>query len=153
MELDLANKAGAMVASIVRSGRRIHIPGGQTMLFPGDRLQIIGSDEDIKVFSNIIQAEVFPETAYVDEHDLVLRSLTVDEGSFLCGKTVRHSRLREDYGCMLVGFENDTGQIGLPEADRLIEEGDTLWIVGEKMAIRNIIKGLRNRPAAKTVSD
>ena len=153
MELDLANKAGVMVASIVRSGRRIHIPGGQTMLFPGDRLQIIGSDEDIKVFSNIIQAEVFPETAYVDEHDLVLRSLTVDESSFLCGKTVRHSRLREDYGCMLVGFENDTGQIGLPEADRLIEEGDTLWIVGEKMAIRNIIKGLRNSPAAKTASD
>ena len=36
----------------------------------------------------------------------------------------------------MIGFENDDGQIGLPEADRVIEEGDTLWIVGEKVAIK-----------------
>ena len=139
MELDLTNKAGVMVASIVRGGRRIHIPGGQTVLFPGDRLQIIGNDDDIKAFSNTIQAEVFPERAYADEHDLVLRSVVVDADSPMCGKTVRHSRLREDYECMLVGFGNDDGQIGLPDADRVIQEGDTLWIVGEKVAIRKLI--------------
>ena len=139
LALDLTNKAGVMIASIVRGGRRIHIPGPQTLLFPGDRLQIIGSDEDIKVFSELIQAEVFPEKAFVDEHDLVLRSIVVGPESFLCGKMVRHCRLREDHDCMLIGFENDDGQIGLPEADRVIEEGDTLWIVGEKVAIRPLI--------------
>lgn len=136
LDLDLANQAGVMIASIVRGGRRIHIPGAMTQLFPGDRLQIIGSDEDIKAFSELIQAEVFPEKAYADEHDLVLRSIVVGKDSFLCNKKVRHCRLREDHDCMLVGFENDDGQIGLPEADRVIEEGNTLWIVGEKVAIR-----------------
>ncbi|MBR3114337.1 MAG: cation:proton antiporter [Bacteroidaceae bacterium] len=136
-EMDLANKAGVQVAAIVRSGRRIHIPGGETVLFPGDRLQIIGSDEDIKVFSQVVQSEVFPITAYVDERDLVLRSLTVNTRSVLCNKAVRHCRLREDYDCMLVGFEDESGQIALPDADRVIKEGDTLWIVGEK---RNMIE-------------
>ena len=91
------------------------------------------------MFSELIQAEVFPEKAFVDEHDLVLRSIVVGPESFLCGKMVRHCRLREDHDCMLIGFENDDGQIGLPEADRVIEEGDTLWIVGEKVAIRPLI--------------
>ena len=140
-EMDLANKAGVQVAAIVRSGRRIHIPGGEMVLFPGDRLQIIGSDEDIKVFSQIVQSEVFPITAYADEHDLVLRSLTVSTSSVLCNKAVRHCRLREDYDCMLVGFEDESGQIALPDADRVINEGDTIWIVGEK---KNMELGARN---------
>ncbi|MBR1916635.1 MAG: cation:proton antiporter [Bacteroidaceae bacterium] len=140
-DMDLANKAGVQVAAIVRSGRRIHIPGGETVLFPGDRLQIIGSDEDIKVFSQIVQSEVFPITAYADEHDLVLRSLTVSASSVLCNKAVRHCRLREDYDCMLVGFEDESGQIALPDADRVINEGDTIWIVGEK---KNMELGARN---------
>ena len=55
----------------------------------------------------------------------------------LCNKAVRHCRLREYYDCMLVGFEDESGQIALPDADRVIKEGDTLWIVGEK---RNMIE-------------
>ncbi|MBO4487383.1 MAG: cation:proton antiporter [Bacteroidaceae bacterium] len=140
-ELDLFRHAGVMVASIVRGGRRIHIPGGDAVLFPGDRLQIIGTDEDIKGFSERIQAEVTPEVAFADEHDLVLRSIVVSPDSQLCGKAVRHSRLREDYDSMLVGFEDESGQIGLPDADRVIESGDTLWLVCERMVMGKL-KGL-----------
>lgn len=138
-KLDLANRDGVMVAAIVRGGRRIHIPGAQTVLFPGDKLQIIGSDEAIKTFSQRIQAEVYENNTYADEMDLVLRNIVVDKGSFLCGKSVRHCRLREDYGCMLVGFEDENGQIGLPEANRIIEEGETLWLVGEKSDILSML--------------
>ena len=42
---------------------------------------------------------------------------------------------------MLVGFEDESGQIALPDADRVINEGDTIWIVGEK---KNMELGTRN---------
>lgn len=147
MKLDLAKRDGVMVASIVRGGQRIHIPGAQTVLFPGDKLQIIGSDENIKAFSQRIQAEVYETNIYADELDLVLRNIIVGKESFLCGKSVRNCRLREDYGCMLVGFEDESGQIGLPEANRIIEEGETLWIVGEKA---DILKMLSSPSPQKT---
>ncbi|MGN1214296.1 MAG: TrkA C-terminal domain-containing protein, partial [Bacteroidaceae bacterium] len=53
-------------------------------------------------------------------------------------KTVAQSRLREDYDCMLVGFEDENGQIGLPRAEHIIRRDDLLWIVGEKAAIKRL---------------
>ncbi len=138
-QLDLARKTGVMIASIVRGGKRIHIPGGDTILFPGDRIQIIGSDPGIKTFCEKVAKDVYPETAMVDDNDMVLRSITINASSPLCDKSVRQSRLREDYGCMLVGFEDESGQIGLTNADRIILESDRIWIVGEKVAIRKLL--------------
>lgn len=138
-EIDLSKKAGVMIASIVRSGQRIHIPGGDTVLFPGDRIQIIGSDQNIKAFSEKVATDVHKTIVMVEENDLILRSIDITPQSPLCNKTVRQSRLREDYECMLVGFEEENGQIGLPEADRQILDGERIWIVGEKISIRKLL--------------
>lgn len=137
-ELSLASKDGVMVAAIVRSGRRINIPGAMTELFPGDRLQVIGSDADLKTFTQRVQGDVYASASPTDQGELVLTSVRISEGSFLCGKAVKDSRLREDYECMLIGFEDDGGNIILPVADRVIHSGDTLWLVGEKASLRRL---------------
>ncbi len=137
-ELSLASKDGVMVAAIVRSGRRINIPGAMTELFPGDRLQVIGSDADLKTFTQRVQGDVYAPASPTDQGELVLTSVRISEGSFLCGKAVKDSRLREDYECMLIGFEDDGGNIILPVADRVIHSGDTLWLVGEKASLRRL---------------
>lgn len=137
-ELSLASKDGVMVAAIVRSGRRINIPGAMTELFPGDRLQVIGSDADLKTFTQRVQGDVYASASPTDQGELVLTSVRISEGSFLCGKAVKDSRLREDYECMLIGFEDVGGNIILPVADRVIHSGDTLWLVGEKASLRRL---------------
>lgn len=139
-QLDLANKTGVMVAAIVRSGQRINVPGGDAILFPGDKIQIIGSDNNIKAFCETINTSIFPDIVLADDNDLVLRSITVGTDSTLCNKTVCQSRLREDYECMLIGFEEDNGQIGLPQAQRIIMPDDRLWVVGEKVAIHRLVQ-------------
>ena len=87
-QLDLANKTGVMVAAIVRSGQRINVPGGDAILFPGDKIQIIGSDNNIKAFCETINTSIFPDIVLADDNDLVLRSITVGTDSTLCNKTV-----------------------------------------------------------------
>ena len=136
--LNLARDMGVMIAAIVRSGRRIHIPGGDTILFPGDRIQIIGSDTGIKAFCEKINSEVFADNTMIEDNDMILKSIIIKEHSPLRDKTVAQSRLREDYGCMLVGFEDENGQIGLPRAEHTIRLDDLLWIVGEKAAIKKL---------------
>lgn len=137
-QLDLAHKTGVMVAAIVRSGRRINIPGGNTILFPGDKMQIIGSDASIKAFSETLKTNIYPNLVMAEDNDLVLRSITVSAESPLCNKAVSQSRLREDYECMLIGFEEDNGQIGLPKAQRIIMPNDRIWVVGEKSSIHRL---------------
>lgn len=139
-QLDLANKTGVMVAAIVRSGQRINVPGGDAILFPGDKIQIIGSDDNIKAFCETINTSIFPDIVLADDNDLILRSITVGTDSTLCNKTVCQSRLRENYECMLIGFEEDNGQIGLPQAQRIIMPDDRLWVVGEKVAIHRLVQ-------------
>ncbi len=138
-QLDLARKTGVMVAAIVRSGHRINVPGGDAVLFPGDKIQIIGSDSSIKTFCETVNTSTWPDNFTVTDDDLVLRSITVAPDSALCNKAVCQSRMREDYECMLIGFEETNGQIGLPQAQRIIRESDHLWVVGEKAAIHRLL--------------
>ena len=139
-QLDLAHKTGVMVAAIVRSGRRIHIPGGNTMLFPGDKMQIIGSDANIKAFSQQLAQDIYPDIVMAESNDMVLRSITISPDSPLCNKAVHQSRMREDYEVMLIGFEEDNGQIGLPQANRIIAPNDRIWVVGEKVSIHKLFE-------------
>lgn len=138
-QLDLQRTMGVMVSAIVRQCKRINIPRADTVLFPGDRLQIIGNDASIKAITDYVRDNTLAEVAVPSEDEMVLRSLTIRPESVLSRKTVRNSRLREDYGCMLVGFQQPDGQIALPQADRLIQDGDILWIVGEPQAIRQLL--------------
>lgn len=50
MELDFGKKYGVHVASIIRGAHRINIPGGENRIFPNDKLQVIGTDEQLSVF-------------------------------------------------------------------------------------------------------
>ncbi|MBQ8099524.1 MAG: TrkA C-terminal domain-containing protein, partial [Bacteroidaceae bacterium] len=55
------------------------------------------------------------------------------------GKTVRDSGLREIYQCMLVGFEDGVDHLVLPQAQRVFEQGDVVWIVGERTSLLRLI--------------
>ena len=54
-ELNLGKKFGVHVASILRGKRRINIPGGSVRLFPMDKIQVIGTDEQLNEFNEAMQ--------------------------------------------------------------------------------------------------
>ena len=139
-ELDLGRKEGVMVAAIVRDGQRINIPGPDIELFPGDKLQVIGDDEHLLAFAARIQTAVNSDITDSDEHEMILRSLTIQSSSPFVGKSVRESGLRERYQCMLIGFEDSKGQLILPTATRIFHQDDVIWIVGERASLKRLIE-------------
>ncbi len=143
-QLDLPHKSKVMVVAIVRSGHRINVPGGDAVIFPGDKLQIIGSDSGINTFSETVNTSTWSDDTAISDDDMVLRGIAIGPDSTLCDKAVCQSRLREDYGCMLVGFEEADGQIGLPDAQRIIRKDDRLWLVGEKSSIHRLLTESNN---------
>lgn len=139
-ELELSKKFGVMVASVIREGQRINIPGADVKLFPGDRLQVIGDDANLASFAQKLQADVFRDFDCTDEHEMQLSSFTITAQSPFVGKLVRESGLREDFQCMLVGFEDGEEHLGLPQATRILKEGDIVWIVGERTSLMTLIE-------------
>lgn len=135
-ELDLARQMGVMVAAISRSGSQIHIPGPNEVLFPGDVLQIIGDDVKLKTFAQRVDSDTNEEMEPDEAKEMILRSLLITDNSLFCNKRVNESGIREQYQCMLAGFQDkDAKQLTLPHATRVIRSGDIMWIVGERTAM------------------
>ena len=130
--LQLRNRFGVHVSSILRGSHRMNIPNGNTILFPGDKLQAIGDDEQLTLFSHVMKAELQPEDTDIEKHEMKLRCFTVSKTSPFIGKTLRDSGIRDKYNCMVVGVDEGQKNLTLITPSRCLQAGDVLWVVGEQ---------------------
>ena len=61
-QLNLGKKYGIHITSILRANHRLNIPDGEYVLFPGDKLEVIGSDEQLAKFQQAVESEVFGQS-------------------------------------------------------------------------------------------
>lgn len=130
--LQLRNRFGVHVSSILRGSHRMNIPNGNTILFPGDKLQAIGDDEQLTLFSHAMKAELQPEDTDIEKHEMKLRCFTVSKTSPFIGKTLRDSGIRDKYNCMVVGVDEGQKNLTIITPSRCLQAGDVLWVVGEQ---------------------
>ena len=133
-ELDLGKKYGVHVASIIRGKHRLNIPGGENRIYPGDTLQVIGTDDQLSVFA--VQAEKVSDYHSDDDfekREMYLKQFVIVAGSPFCKHTIRECGVRNKYHCLVVGIELTTGDsLHKPDVNLPLNEGDILWVVGEK---------------------
>ena len=134
--LQVGNRFGIHVSSILRGSQRINIPGGTTVLFPGDTLQAIGNDEQLRQFAEALQVEVKKEDPDIEKREMQLKKIVLRDGHPLIGKTLRDSGIRDFYNCMVVGVEEGQQQLTVISSNRKFSEGDIVWIVGEADHLR-----------------
>lgn len=145
-ELNLGRIAQVMVAAILRGGSRLNIPDGSTMLFPGDKIEVLGDDESLHALADQMKAEVLELTPNDQHHRLIIEHFLIEKHSPFADVYLSASGIRDHYQCMVVGFEahdDESGSIELAQADRRIMQGDTIWVVGEEEAVHELM--VRNR--------
>ena len=139
MELNLGKRYGVHVASILRGRRRINIPGGAERLFPLDKIQVIGMDEQLNKFSEDMQNGAKIDWQVYEQSEMSLKQFSVDTDSIFLGKTIRESGIRDKYRCMIVGVEREDGALVTPDVNVPFEEGDVVWVVGEKEDVYQLV--------------
>ena len=137
--LKLRNRFGVHISSILRGSKHINIPNGGTILFPGDKLQAIGNDEQLTKLSKAINAELQPEVTDIEKHEMKLRSFTISKTSPFIGKTLKDSGIRDEYNCMVVGVDEGQKNLTLITPSRCLQAGDVLWVVGEEKDLERIL--------------
>lgn len=137
--LKLRNRFGVHISSILRGSKHINIPNGSTILFPGDKLQAIGNDEQLTKLSKAINAELQPEVTNIEKHEMKLRSFTISKTSPFIGKTLKDSGIRDKYNCMVVGVDEGQKNLTLITPSRCLQAGDVLWVVGEEKDLERIL--------------
>lgn len=137
-DLQFRNRFGVHVSSILRGSLRINIPNGRQIIFPGDRISVIGSDEQLKNFSQAIANELIPEDPEIEKREMKLRKFILSDGTPFIGKTLAESGIRDRYGCMVVGVEEGQENLTLVDPQRKFEKGDIIWLVGEEADLEKV---------------
>lgn len=137
-ELNLGARFNISISSIRRGERRINIPDGKDIIFPGDVLYAIGSDDQLAILNNALQQEVFADDHNIEKREMTLQRITISSQSPLLGKTLITSELRNKYNCMLIGLEEGQESLTTITPDYQFQEGDILWIVGEIDSVNNL---------------
>ena len=138
-QLNLGQKYGVHVSSILRAGNRLNIPDGDYVIFPGDKLEVIGSDSQLSKFGAALTGEVLTEDLDLEEREMKLRQLIIGKDSPFIGKTLIESGIRSIYSCMVVGLEEGKENLSPINPHRRFNEGDIIWIVGEQESIDTLL--------------
>ncbi|MGN0225970.1 MAG: cation:proton antiporter [Prevotella sp.] len=138
-QLRLRNRFGVHVSSILRGIRRINTPSGDCIIFPGDRIQAIGSDSQLAKFSTAADLEIYLEDTEIERKEMQLRQLLVTTESMFIGKTLSESRIRDEYHCMVVGLDTGKKNLTMISPTYRFEDGDIIWIVGEADALKRLL--------------
>ena len=138
-QLNLGKKYGVHISSILRSGWRINIPDGDYVIFPGDILQAIGSDEQFSAFREALDRERLGVDPDSEKRLMKLRQLVISGESPFVGKTLIESGIRDLYSCMVIGLEEGKQNLSAFPPNRKFKVGDIIWVVGEQESLDALI--------------
>ena len=137
-DLRLSNRFGIHVSSILRGHRRINIPGGGDIVFPGDKLQVIGSDSQLAAAHAAVAGDIEPDDPDIEKREMRLSQIVIDNHSPFVGKTLPETGLRSEFNCMVVGREEGKENLSMVGPAYKFRLGDILWIVGEDDALKRV---------------
>ena len=137
-DLRLSNRFGIHVSSILRGHRRINIPGGYDIVFPGDKLQVIGSDSQLAAAHAAVAGDIEPDDPDIEKREMRLSQIVIDNHSPFVGKTLPETGLRSEFNCMVVGREEGKENLSMVGPAYKFRLGDILWIVGEDDALKRV---------------
>ncbi|MDR0544041.1 MAG: cation:proton antiporter [Odoribacteraceae bacterium] len=129
-ELNFKQRTGVNIISITRGTRRMNIPDGNEVIFPLDKITVVGSDEEIQQFMQAVQEE--NRAAGETFQQIALSRYAIEEGSPLVGRSIRELKVREKTGCLVIGIDRRGETIAELNADVSLQRDDLLWLAGEK---------------------
>jgi CPA2 family monovalent cation:H+ antiporter-2 len=132
IELQWRELIGVNIAMIRRGRITIVSPGGTDRVYPCDKLFIICTDAQERKMNALLRPGKNIEE---QEKEVELERFSIEHDSMFLHKAIRESGIRRLVNGLVVGVERNGQRILNPESTLVFEEGDVVWIVGEKKLI------------------
>ena len=134
----IGKRFGVNVVDIQRGELQIPIPTGDTRIFPGDTLGVVGTDEQIQRMLQYVEKQSSDITTS-DDVEIDFTSIELSPTSAVAFKKVGEVDFRGKYSVMVVSVQHPDGTFEKPRADTLLQPGDNVWVVGDKKKIKQLI--------------
>ena len=144
-EINFRQKYGINIVSIIRGERQINIPRGEERLYPFDKIIIVGTDEELDLFQEIIQKqdkEYRDQLAQSFNNNIKIEQFNIEPDSPLIGRSIQQSDIRDKNACLILGIERDGKSMMNPPSQTVFKENDNVWVAGEYRQIVQLSEGL-----------
>ncbi len=143
MQLNFGRTEHIHIAAITRGLQRINIPGGNSRIYPGDIIEIVSDQEGLRSFQEKMMHDIYMiEESNALRNTLSIIQVGISNVSPLCGKTLVDIDFRSRYNCMVVGIEDEKGNLQVTEAQRKFQAGERIWVVGEEADLAMLRMGI-----------
>lgn len=139
-ELAIRENFGINVVLIERGSKTIRLPRPTEVLYPFDRIEVVGTDDQLDVFRGHVEISLNGDVYMAHDDSIVLERIEVKSEYNIRGKTIRNSQIRERTHGMIVGLERNGERILNPDSSMVIENEDVLWVAGEKSLIKEFMQ-------------
>jgi CPA2 family monovalent cation:H+ antiporter-2 len=128
-ELPLRQTFSCTIVSLDRHGVVIPNPDAATILYPQDKILLLGHSDNLRRAENWLNAEVKSEDE-TQLADLGLEHLTVPATSRHLGKSLDQLALHSQFGIQIIGIERGQRPLLNPGRTETLQSGDQLLVLG-----------------------
>lgn len=146
-ELDLRAKFGCSVVGIERQGYMIPLPPPDAVLYPRDRVLLMGTTEQVKVGKAFLGAVSGVADSLYEE--VLMESLAVPLGSCAVGRTLAELSPVREHGVQVAGINRRGLRILNPSGEERIYVSDEVLVLGAPARIREFKAWLQEDRATR----
>lgn len=125
---------GVNIVKIKRANMSILIPNSEEILFPYDKIVVIGTEDQIRQFSKVMEADA-REVVSEDETNVEPECFVLNDKSYISNKRLGTIDFR-GARCMVLGVERKVNgsmeSYMNPSPDFIFRPGDIVWMMGER---------------------
>jgi len=142
-ELALRSRFGATVVGIDRQGCLIPLPGPDTVLYPRDKILLIGTAEQMAAGKAFLQ-NVTGNPSGSEFEDVRMESITVPAGSPAADKDLKTMIPSQTSHVQVAGIRRGETRVLNPAGDEVVVAGDELLVLGTPDQIRGFREWLES---------
>ncbi|MBW4501841.1 MAG: cation:proton antiporter [Scytonema hyalinum WJT4-NPBG1] len=135
-EADMRYLTGASLMAIRREGgEEIDYPPAETTLKEGDRLLVVGSDDELAALDEFAKGQ-----AAVPGENSACQWVTISADSPVVGKTLADLDIRNQYGVMVQAIRRDSKFIRFPDPSKDLQVRDQVLLCGNLFCLNQLVQ-------------
>ncbi len=141
-KIPLRQQTGVSILAVSRAGQTTFDPAASFVLYPGDRVVLLGEPENLKAAAAFITRREFGTQDRDDT--FMIAAVDVPAACGLGGKTLGELHFRRDFGVTVIGIERGRQRLRTLTAATTIESEDRLIVAGCGRAVAILQAAITN---------
>jgi len=134
--LGLRPRFGCSVLEIDRQGFVLDRVGPGDVLYPGDRLLLFGSPDQIGKARSFLHTPGDAQSETSDFEEAILDAVTLSEDAKVVNMSLAEAKIFDETGVQIMGIQRDGTRTMNPSGSEVLRAGDQLLVMGSAVEIR-----------------